>query len=122
LFTPIASLKHVHPSLVLNGFLFWAPVNLSYFTTGVYISAIFMYYLKRYKTGWWEKYNYVLSAALTGGVAFSGLIIFFAVQYHPKNVNWWGNNILSNTIDGGAGQSALYQLPTGEHFGPATWH
>ncbi|KAM4067127.1 OPT oligopeptide transporter protein [Hirsutella rhossiliensis] len=93
---------HVHPSLVINGMLQWAPVNLTYFTGGFYFSFAFMYYLKRYKTAWWEKYNYVLSAALTGGVAFSGIIIFFAVQYNPKKINWWGNDVLSNVTTLGA--------------------
>ncbi|KAG6011086.1 hypothetical protein E4U43_008509 [Claviceps pusilla] len=122
IFTPISWLKHVHPSLILNGMLSWAPTNLTYFTGGLYISAAFMYYLKRYKTAWWEKYNYVLSAALTGGVAFSGIIIFFAVQYHPVSLDWWGVNILSSTIDGGAGQQALIpDLPAKGFFGPDTW-
>jgi hypothetical protein len=101
----------------------WAPLNLTYFTGGLYFSFAFMYYLRRYKTSWWEKYNYVLSAALTGGVAFSGIIIFFAVQYHPKNISWWGVNVLGETIDGGAGQQTLLtELPAKGYFGPDTWH
>ncbi|KAJ6031021.1 hypothetical protein N7540_001753 [Penicillium herquei] len=122
IFTPISWLKHVHPSLFINGFLMWAPVNLTYYTGGLYISAFFMYWLKRYKTAWWEKYNYVLAAALTGGVAFSGIIIFFAVQYHPVSISWWGNNVLEATIDGGIGQQALLtELPAKGFFGPDTW-
>lgn len=121
-FTPISWLKHVHPSLVINGMLLWAPLNLTYFTGGLYFSLAFMYYLKRYKTAWWEKYNYVLAAALTGGVAFSGIIIFFAVQYHPKSINWWGVNVLGETIDGGAGRKALLtELPAKGYFGPDSW-
>ncbi|OAA62839.1 oligopeptide transporter protein [Niveomyces insectorum RCEF 264] len=122
LFVPLSWLKHVHPSLIFNGFLYWAPLNLTYFTGGLYVSVAFMYYLRRYKMAWWEKYNYVLSAALTGGVAFSGIIIFFAVQYHPKSIDWWGVNVLSATIDGGAGQQALLpDLPEKGFFGPDTW-
>lgn len=121
-FTPISWLKHVHPSLVFNGLLQWAPVNLTYWTGGFYVSFFFMYYLRRYKTAWWEKYNYVLAAGLTGGVAFSGIIIFFAVQYHPKDLTWWGSNILGETIDGGAGQGALLtELPAKGYFGPDSW-
>ncbi|KAM0262588.1 hypothetical protein ACHAQJ_001633 [Trichoderma viride] len=123
IFTPISWLKHVHPSLLLNGMLVWAPLNLTYYTGGLYFSFAFMYYLKRYKTSWWEKYNYVLSAALTGGVAFSGIIIFFAVQYHPVNISWWGTNVLGATIDGGTGQQTLLtELPAKGYFGPDTWH
>ncbi|TIA67634.1 hypothetical protein D6C83_01876 [Aureobasidium pullulans] len=82
-FTPISWLRDVHPSLVINGFLNYAPLNLTYYTSALYVSFGFMYYLRRYKTAWWEKYNYVLAAALSAGVALSGIIIFFAVQYHP---------------------------------------
>ncbi|KID94668.1 oligopeptide transporter protein, partial [Metarhizium majus ARSEF 297] len=122
LFTPISWLKHVHPSLVFNGLLQWAPVNLTYFTGGLYLSFAFMFYLRRYKTAWWEKYNYVLSAGLTGAVAFSGIIIFFAVQYHPKTISWWGVDIVSNTIDGGTGQGALLTaMPAKGYFGPDSW-
>ncbi|KAJ5613939.1 hypothetical protein N7528_007593 [Penicillium herquei] len=122
IFTPISWLKHVHPSLVFNGLLLWAPYNLTYFWGGLYFSAAFMWYLRKYKTRWWEKYNYVLAAALTGAVAFSGIIIFFAVQYHPVSVSWWGNNVLDATIDGGLGQQALItELPAKGYFGPDTW-
>jgi hypothetical protein len=121
-FTPLSWLKHVHPSLVLNGFLYWAPLNLSYFTGGLYLAFAFMFYLRRYKTAWWEKYNYVLAAALTAGVAFSGIIIFFAVQYHPVTLDWWGVNVLGQTVDGGAGQTALLtELPEQGFFGPSEW-
>ncbi|KAK9233999.1 hypothetical protein V1525DRAFT_414509, partial [Lipomyces kononenkoae] len=48
---------------------------------------------------WWEKYNYVLSSALDAGVAFSAIIIFFAVNYHPKKLNWWGNTVSYAGVD-----------------------
>ena len=85
---PISWLRDVHPSLIINGMIFWAPLSLTYFTGGLYFSIAFMYYLKRYKTAWWEKYNYVLAAAFNGAIAFSGIIIFFAVQYHPVVISW----------------------------------
>lgn len=123
IFTPMSFLKSTHPALIVNGMLYWAPLNVTYMMGGFYFSLAFMYYMRRYKTAWWEKYNYVLSAALTGGVAFSGIIIFFAVQYYPVTVSWWGTNILGETIDGGAGQQVLVtQLPAKGYFGPDTWH
>jgi hypothetical protein len=140
IFVPLSWLRDVHPSLIFNGMLWWAPLNLSYFTTGLYFSIAFMYYLKRYKTAWWEKYSYVLAAAFNGGVAFSGLIIFFAVQYHPVAISWvshltscvycnpfltifqWGNNVINTGVDGYASQAALItDLPAKGYFGPDTW-
>jgi hypothetical protein len=111
----------VHPSLVITGFIEWAPVNLSQIWGGLYVSFAFMWYLRRYKTAWWEKYNYVLSAALGAGVAFSGLIMFFAVEYHAKNLNWWGNVWVYETLDA-QGAATLHPIPEGGTFGPAEWH
>lgn len=83
-----------------------------------------MYYMKRYKLAWWEKYNYVMSSALTGGMTFSAIIIFFAVQYHPIELNWWGADIISETIDGEGGtqKALLTQLPEKGYFGPDKWY
>ena len=88
IFGPVSWLRDVHPSLVILGVTYWAPSNLTYMLNGLYFSFAFMYYLRRYKIAWWEKYNYVLAGALDGGVAFAAIIIFFSVQYHPKYVSW----------------------------------
>lgn len=123
IFTPISWLKHVHPSLIINGMITWAPTNLSYWIGSVYVAFAFMWYMKRYKTAWWEKYNYVLSAALTGGVAFSAIIIFFAVQWNEVPLPWWGNTVNDNTLDTfGAPLVLLQDLPEKGYFGPDTWH
>lgn len=66
---------------------------------GLYVSFIFMFYLKRNYLTWWEKYNYVLAGSLQAGVAFSAIIIFFAVQYHEKPLIWWGNTVSRSTMD-----------------------
>jgi hypothetical protein len=50
----------------------------------------------------------MLSAALTAGVAVSGLIMFFAVGYNPKSLRCWGNTVSSADIDG----SSKWILPT----------
>jgi hypothetical protein len=122
-FKPISMFKHIHPSLIMNGMITWAPYNLTFWTGGFYTSFAFMYYLRRYKTAWWEKYNYVLSAGFTGGMAFSAIIIFFAVQYYPKGIVWWGNTVNDGTLDGGAdpGLVRLQELPAKGYFGPDSW-
>ncbi len=122
IFKPISLLKDIHPALISIGFLEWAPLNLAYQTGGMYLSFVFMYYIRRHMTAWWEKYNYVLSAGLNAGLAFSAIIVFFAVQYHAVDVSWWGNNVVSEGVDGYAGQTALKtDLPARGYFGPETW-
>ncbi|ODQ79362.1 hypothetical protein BABINDRAFT_161768 [Babjeviella inositovora NRRL Y-12698] len=111
---------YFQPTLIIGGFLQFAPYNLSYLTGSLYASFAFMYYIKNKYASWWEKYNYVLTSALTAGTAFSGVIIFFAVQYHDKSISWWGNNVPYDGIDGGNGPQSLLNssaLPDG-YFGP----
>lgn len=117
--------KYFQPTLIIGGFLIYAPYNLSYYTMGVYFSFIFMYYIKKRYESWWEKYNYVLSGALDAGVAMSSIIIFFAVQYHAKPIAWWGNKVSYEGVEGGSGQqrrlNATLSAPDG-YFGPRKGH
>ncbi|EDK46392.1 conserved hypothetical protein [Lodderomyces elongisporus NRRL YB-4239] len=92
---------YFQPSIIIGGFLDFAPYNLLYFTGGLYLSYIFMYQIKKNYLLWWEKYNYILTSALSAGVAFSSLLIFFTVQYHPRELKWWGNLVSQQGIEGG---------------------
>ena len=83
-YAPRKYVKYFEPSIVIGGFLKYAPYNLSYYIPGVYVSYAFMSYIKRKYEAWWQKYTYVLSTGLNAGIAFSSIIIFFAVMYHEK--------------------------------------
>lgn len=73
LFRPISYLGIVHPCVAWAGALNWTGGNnLTYATLGMYLSFIFMYYIKRRFGAWWEKYNYLTEAGLDVGVAISG--------------------------------------------------
>lgn len=111
---------HFEPSLIIGGMLQYAPYNLSYLTGGLYASYAFMHYLKKHHARWWEKYNYVLAASFSSAVAFSAIIIFFAVKYHPKPISWWGNDVLDLGVEGGEGQQTLLNATSvaGGYFGP----
>lgn len=113
--------KYFQPTLIIGGMLTYAPYNLSYYTCGLYASFAFMFFLRKRYQAWWEKYNYVLSGALDAGVAFSSVIIFFAVQYNEKPLVWWGNTVSYQGIEGRDGQMSLLNAtehaPDG-YFGP----
>lgn len=116
LFPFVASLLWLNPILIIQGIQHWAPSNLSYKTPGMILSFIFMYWLPRHRLAWWEKYNYVLSAAFTAGVAVSGLVMFFAIGYNPKRLKWWGNTVSYSGVDGsGVG---ILPIPSRGYFGP----
>ncbi|EXB29550.1 Oligopeptide transporter 3 [Morus notabilis] len=55
--------------------------------------TIFNYFVFRYHKRWWQKYNYVLSAALDAGTAFMAVLLFFALQNENKNLKWWGTSL-----------------------------
>ncbi|KAJ0081713.1 hypothetical protein Patl1_09590 [Pistacia atlantica] len=66
------------------------PTNIaSWLVTGM----IFNYFVFRYHKRWWQKYNYVLSAALDAGTAFMGVLLFFAFQNEGVNLKWWGTHV-----------------------------
>ncbi|KAK3347049.1 OPT oligopeptide transporter protein-domain-containing protein [Lasiosphaeria hispida] len=116
LFPFVASLLWLNPILIIQGVQHWAPSNLSYKTPGFILSFIFMYWMPRHRLAWWEKYNYVLSAALTAGVAISALIMFFAVGYNPIRLTWWGNTVSSAGMDGSG--KGILPIPERGYFGP----
>ncbi|CAM8905194.1 unnamed protein product [Rhodiola kirilowii] len=66
------------------------PTNIaSWLVTG----TIFNFFVFRLRKGWWQKYNYVLSAALDAGTAFMGVLLFFILQNAGHELNWWGNEV-----------------------------
>lgn len=97
---PAKLTRYFQPTIIIGGFLAYAPYNLLYFTGGLYLSYFFMYRVKRNYVLWWEKYNYILTSALSAGVAFSALLIFFSVQFNRSGLEWWGNQISNSGIEG----------------------
>ncbi|KAG0242482.1 hypothetical protein BGW41_004050 [Actinomortierella wolfii] len=72
------------------------------FTLGIFpsliVAVIFQGYLARYKKDWWNRYTFILAAAMDTGAAFTGLFLFLflAGGVSPKmQVDfpaWWGNH------------------------------
>lgn len=116
-------IQTVQPTLIIGGMLNWCPYNLSYYTPNFITAFIFMHVIKKRFFAWWNKYNYILSGGLTAGVAFSSIIIFFAVQYHDKSIAWWGNDVNTYGLDYAAPPrlNATVDAPDG-YFGPRIGH
>ncbi|KAG5368481.1 Oligopeptide transporter 2 [Yarrowia sp. C11] len=105
-----------HPLIIVNGFLGWAPYNLMNMTSSLYVAIFFNWFVKSRFLAWWRKYAYVFSAGMDTGVALSGIIIFFAVQYHDKSISWWGNDVPYAGVDGNGVTPP--PLPDVGYFGP----
>lgn len=109
-------LTKIHPVVIFSGGHTWAPYNLGYLWPAVLPGWISWNYIRRRYLTFWSKYNYVLSAAFSTGIAIAAVVIFFAVSYHGADVNWIGNQ-----PDKGceaSGECTRLHLSEGEYFGP----
>lgn len=111
--------KYFHPIVFSVGMMGYAPYNLSYATPSIYVGFASMYWVRKRYTAWWEKYNYILASGIGGGIAFSAIIIFFAVHYHGYSISWWGNDVNSTVLDYYSPRrlNATVDAPDG-YFGP----
>ncbi|KAI0785549.1 OPT oligopeptide transporter [Abortiporus biennis] len=122
---PNGLMRYVNFPVILNGSTYIPPATASNYVPWTIVGFLFNYVIRRRHFAWWTKYNYVLSAALDSGVAFSAIIIFFCLEF-PKDgaigANtiqlWWGNKGYMENADGNA--TPLRILAPGETFGPPT--
>ncbi|ROW08766.1 hypothetical protein VPNG_06405 [Cytospora leucostoma] len=112
---PNSWVRQIHIPVLLSGALNLAPYNMTYFTTCVWVAWLFNVYIKKRYAGWWQKYALVMTTALNVGLALSAIVIFFAVQFKPKNISWWGNNVPYAGIDGND-ECILKTVPASGHF------
>ncbi|KAK6130769.1 hypothetical protein DH2020_035480 [Rehmannia glutinosa] len=62
------------------------------YNSWIFVGTIFNFFVFRYRKKWWQRYNYILSAALDAGVAFMAVLLYFTVGIENRNISWWGNN------------------------------
>ncbi|KAM4087253.1 hypothetical protein ACJW30_10G164000 [Castanea mollissima] len=65
------------------------PLN---YTSWILVGTIFNFFVFRYRTNWWQRYNYVLLAALDAGVAFMAVLLYFSLGMENRNLHWWGSD------------------------------
>ncbi|KAI9155531.1 Sexual differentiation process protein isp4 [Paramyrothecium foliicola] len=108
--------RQIHPVAMMYGGIVWAPYNMSYVWPSVPIAYFSWVFLKSRHLGFWSKYNFVLSAAWSCGIAVAGIIIFFSLQFTETEFEWWGNTVSEQGCEDDA--CTLMKLPPGEYFGP----
>ncbi|KAL6925614.1 hypothetical protein ACO0SA_000215 [Hanseniaspora valbyensis] len=111
-----------NPVIFLVGMLIGPPYGLMYYTPALIMSFFSQWYCKRYHLKLWERYNYVIAAALDAGLVLSQIIIFFSVQYNPKEIDWWGNNVPYLGQDAEGIPLKNITATAKGYFGPAPGH
>jgi hypothetical protein len=74
--------------VVLGATASMPPASTLNFTAWIFVGTVFNFVLFRYRKGWWQRYNYVLSAAMDAGVAVMGVLLYFALG--GQKLEWWG--------------------------------
>ncbi|OCF34038.1 OPT family small oligopeptide transporter [Kwoniella heveanensis BCC8398] len=115
-------LRQVHPVMLCMGPVsVAAPYNLAYYISNLYVNLFSFQYIRKKYLAFWVKWNYVIGAAFSTGIALSALVIFFALQI-PKGgtlaIDWWGNNVVNLGCEGQGGCPRL-DIPEVGYFGPA---
>ncbi|KPM37308.1 Sexual differentiation process protein isp4 [Neonectria ditissima] len=93
---------------------------LNYLSWGM-VGFVFQFWIKKRHFRWWSRLNFLTSSALDLGLALATLFIFFAFTLHGIDPpNWWGNSIVSTTMDV-QGTAVQMHVAEGQRFGPETW-
>jgi hypothetical protein len=84
------------------------------------VGFIFSKVIKDRFRGWWLQYNFLTSAALDAGLALCTILIFLTLNLTDTSPpNWWGNNVVSSTLDQqGTAVRIVVNADAGETFGP----
>ncbi|KAH9690217.1 Oligopeptide transporter 2 [Citrus sinensis] len=67
------------------------PATTVNFNCWIVVGTIFNYFIFKYRKGWWQRYNYVVSAALDAGLAFMGVLLYFTLTMENRSIDWWGS-------------------------------
>uniref|UniRef100_A0A3Q7JBL3 Uncharacterized protein n=1 Tax=Solanum lycopersicum TaxID=4081 RepID=A0A3Q7JBL3_SOLLC len=81
-------IKLINIPVLLGATASMPPATPLNFNSWIVFAIIFNYFIFKYQKKWWQKYNYVLSAALDAGLAFMGVFIYFFLD--KVKLNWWG--------------------------------
>ncbi|KAK2363349.1 oligopeptide transporter [Trifolium repens] len=84
-------IKLINIPIIIAGASDIPPVrSVNYITWGI-VGIFFNFYVYRKFKAWWARHTYILSAGLDAGVAFMGLVLYFALQsYGIFGPTWWG--------------------------------
>ncbi|KAJ6912203.1 hypothetical protein NC651_014781 [Populus alba x Populus x berolinensis] len=84
-------IKYINVPIILSGTGGMPAVKAVNYTCWLSVGIVFNLVVYNRYRGWWVRNNYILSAGLDAGVAFSAVVLFFTLQM--KNINgptWWG--------------------------------
>ncbi|PON84288.1 Oligopeptide transporter [Trema orientale] len=86
-------ISSINIPVISYGFAGMPPATPTNIASWLITGTIFNYLVFRHHKRWWQKYNYVLSAALDAGTAFMAVLLYFALQNENRHLKWWGTAV-----------------------------
>ncbi|CAK9181405.1 unnamed protein product [Ilex paraguariensis] len=83
-------IKLINLPVLLGATAAMPPATTLNFNSWIFIGTIFNFFIFRYRKKWWQRYNYVLSAAMDAGLAFMGVLLYFSLGMENISITWWG--------------------------------
>ncbi|KAH7287973.1 hypothetical protein KP509_31G005700 [Ceratopteris richardii] len=84
-------IRLINVAIILNGATVLPPASSVNMIVWFTIGLIFNFYMARSHKRWWQRYNYVLSAALDAGTAFMGILLYACLGFEGISLSWGGN-------------------------------
>ncbi|GFQ04754.1 oligopeptide transporter 4 [Phtheirospermum japonicum] len=85
-------IKLINVPVILGATAMMPPASTLNFNSWILVGTVFNFFVFRYRKSWWQRYNYVLSAALDAGLAFMGVVLYFCLGLENVSISWWGSN------------------------------
>ncbi|KAJ7006995.1 oligopeptide transporter 2 [Populus alba x Populus x berolinensis] len=83
-------IKLINLPVLLGSTAAMPPATTVNFNCWIVVAITFNYFIFKFHKVWWQRYNYVLSAALDAGLAFMGVLLYFSLTMKEISLNWWG--------------------------------
>ncbi|KVI06748.1 Oligopeptide transporter OPT superfamily [Cynara cardunculus var. scolymus] len=85
-------IKLINLPVILGSSGYMPPATSVNFNSWAFVGMVFNFFVLRYRKRWWQRYNYVLSAALDAGLAFMGILVYFSLSMSDIGISWWGTD------------------------------
>lgn len=86
----------LNPVGIFNGGINFTPYNMSFMWPDVPLALILWSLVRHLWGDFWGRYNYLLSAALTTGVALGIIILFFSLNPHQDKIDHKGAEMMTS--------------------------
>ncbi|KAI8865697.1 oligopeptide transporter [Ramicandelaber brevisporus] len=87
---PDSWVAHIHIPVILSSSGWLPPSPPVDYSAWFLVNLFFNFYVKRYRTAFWERFAFAISAGLDAGLAVSTVLIFVALTNNGYNIEWWG--------------------------------